>query len=96
MLGLGLQHKTVDKLAEELYLPSSQLLGLFNRIMRKFVQYLNGVAENFVESTMMKTESNNENVKLDPLGGQSLHDELETAAKVQYPIYYVVKVQNII
>ena len=81
LLGLGLQHKTVDKLAEELDLPSSQLLGLFNRIMRKFVQYLNGVAENFVESTIMKTESNNENVKLHPLGGQSLHDELETAAK---------------
>ena len=81
LLGLGLQHKTVDKLAEELDLPSSQLLGLFNRIMRKFVQYLNGVAENFVESTMMKTESNNENIKLDPLGGQSLHDELEIAAK---------------
>ncbi|XP_076664130.1 RNA cytidine acetyltransferase l(1)G0020 [Andrena cerasifolii] len=81
LLGLGLQHKTVDKLAEELDLPSSQLLGLFNRIMRKFVQYLNGVAENFVESTMMKNQSNNENIKLDPLGGQSLHDELETAAK---------------
>ena len=81
LLGLGLQHKTVDKLAEELDLPSSQLLGLFNRIMRKFVQYLNGVAENFVESTMMKTESTNENIKLVPLGGQSLHEELETAAK---------------
>ncbi|KZC10103.1 N-acetyltransferase 10 [Dufourea novaeangliae] len=81
LLGLGLQRKTVDKLAEELDLPSSQLLGLFNRIIRKFVQYLNGVAENFIESTMMKKESNNENVQLNPISGKSLHDELETAAK---------------
>jgi len=35
MLGLGLQHKTVDQLATELELPSSQLLGLFNRTMRR-------------------------------------------------------------
>ncbi|XP_053995758.1 RNA cytidine acetyltransferase [Hylaeus anthracinus] len=81
LLGLGLQHKTVDKLTEELDLPSSQLLALFNRIIRKFVQYLNKIAENFIEITMIKNESNNENVQLNPINGQSLHDELETAAK---------------
>ncbi|XP_076620661.1 RNA cytidine acetyltransferase l(1)G0020 [Colletes latitarsis] len=81
LLGLGLQHKTVDKLAEELNLPSSQLLGLFNRIIRKFMQYLNRIAENYIETTMMKKDSNNENIQLNPINGQSLHDELETAAK---------------
>lgn len=81
LLGLGLQHKTVDKLAEELGLPASQLLALFNRIIRKFVQYLNGITENFIESTMMKTQGTNENIKLDPVHGESLHEELETAAK---------------
>ncbi|XP_053976648.1 RNA cytidine acetyltransferase [Hylaeus volcanicus] len=81
LLGLGLQHKNVDKLTEELDLPSSQLLALFNRIIRKFVQYLNKIAENFIEITMIKNESNNENVQLNPINGQSLHDELETAAK---------------
>ncbi|XP_034194946.2 RNA cytidine acetyltransferase l(1)G0020 [Osmia lignaria lignaria] len=81
LLGLGLQHKTVDKLAEELDLPSSQLLALFNRIIRKCVQYLNGIAENFIESTMMKIQTSNEDVKLNPINGKSLHDELETAAK---------------
>ncbi|XP_076646861.1 RNA cytidine acetyltransferase l(1)G0020 [Halictus rubicundus] len=81
LLGLGLQHKTVDKLAEELDLPSSQLLGLFNRIIRKCVQYLNGIAENFIENTMMRKELNTESVQLNPVNGKSLHDELETAAK---------------
>lgn len=37
LLGLGLQHKTVEDLEKELDLPSSQLLGLFNRIIRKVV-----------------------------------------------------------
>ncbi|KOC66166.1 N-acetyltransferase 10 [Habropoda laboriosa] len=78
---LGLQHKTVDKLAEELDLPASQLLALFNRIIRKFVQCLNRTAENFIETTMMKTEISNETVRLNPINGKSLHDELEAAAK---------------
>lgn len=38
MLGLGLQHKTVDELCTELELPSSQLLGLFNRTIRRSVE----------------------------------------------------------
>ncbi|XP_043584732.1 RNA cytidine acetyltransferase [Bombus pyrosoma] len=81
LLGLGLQHKTVDKLAEELDLPPTQLLGLFNRTIRKFVQCLNRIAENFIETTMMKMETNNEKVQLNPINGQSLYDELESAAK---------------
>nr|XP_033329080.1 RNA cytidine acetyltransferase [Megalopta genalis] len=81
LLGLGLQHKTVDKLAEELNLPASQLLGLFNRIIRKCIQYLNGISENYIENTMMRKELNAENVQLNPVIGKSLHDELETAAK---------------
>lgn len=39
ILGLGLQHKTVDQLATELELPSSQLLGLFNRTMRRLERF---------------------------------------------------------
>lgn len=81
LLGLGLQHKTVDKLAEELNLPSSQLLGLFNRIIRKSIQYLNLIAEQFIETVIMDKNMTSDSVQLNPLGGQSLHDELETAAK---------------
>ena len=38
LLGFGLQHKTVEDIERELDLPSSQILGLFNRIIRKVVQ----------------------------------------------------------
>lgn len=38
LLGIGLQHKSVDQLEKEIELPSSQLMGLFNRLIRKFVQ----------------------------------------------------------
>lgn len=38
MLGIGLQHKSVEHLEKEIDLPSSQLMGLFNRLIRKFVQ----------------------------------------------------------
>lgn len=69
-------------MAEELNLPSPQLLGLFNRIIRKSIQYFNEIAEKHVESTMLVKESINEGVKLDPLGGQGLQEELESAAKV--------------
>lgn len=73
----------MDKLAEELNFPSSQLLGLFNRIVRKSTQYLNSVAEEYVANIVMtKRSSMNRQVKVDPLGGQNLHEELESAAKV--------------
>ncbi|XP_047369805.1 RNA cytidine acetyltransferase isoform X2 [Vespa velutina] len=81
ILGLGLQHKTVDKLAEELNLQSSQLLGLFNRIIRKSIQYLNSIAERFIESVIMDKKLTNDNAQLNPLAGQSLHEELEAAEK---------------
>ncbi|XP_003693902.1 RNA cytidine acetyltransferase [Apis florea] len=81
LLGLGLQHKTVDTLAKELDLPTTQLLGLFNRIIRKFIQYFNKITENFIETTIMKIEGNNETVQLNPINGESLYDELENAAK---------------
>lgn len=38
LLGVGLQHKSVDQLEKEIDLPSSQLMGLFNRLIRKVVQ----------------------------------------------------------
>lgn len=38
LLGLGLQHKSVDQLEKEIELPAGQLMGLFNRIIRKVVK----------------------------------------------------------
>ena len=58
LVGLGLQHKTVDDLSTELELPASQLLALFNRSIRKISSVLKsilegGIAEdlNLVEKT---------------------------------------------
>lgn len=52
LLGIGLQHKTVDELSKELELPSSQLLGIFNRSMRKIQHFLANLTEEAVEETL--------------------------------------------
>nr|CAD7403941.1 unnamed protein product [Timema poppensis] len=78
LLGLGLQHKTVDILSSELELPSSQLLGLFNRTVRRCVQYLNGVMEHSVEKGMVQPRADGS--ALNPVA-KSMHQELEEVAK---------------
>jgi N-acetyltransferase 10 len=45
LLGLGLQHKTLEELAAELGLPASQLLALFNKAVRRMVSTLRAVEE---------------------------------------------------
>lgn len=79
LLAIGLQHKTVDSLATELDLPSSQLLGLFNRLIRRVVQYLNSVLEEDVEKSIAPRKE----VEMAPTA-KSIHQELdEAAAKLQ-------------
>ncbi|KAG5892783.1 hypothetical protein JTB14_032659 [Gonioctena quinquepunctata] len=75
LLGLGLQHKTVDTLAAELDLPSTQLLGLFNRLVRRCVQYLTQTLEQDVENSLAPQKR----VDMTPVA-KSMHDELEEAA----------------
>lgn len=78
VLGLGLQYKTVDNLASELELPASQLLGLFNRTIRRCVQYLTGILERSIEQGLVRSKTD---VTFNPVA-KSMHDELEEAAKV--------------
>lgn len=80
LLGLGLQHKTVDVLATELDLPASQLLGIFNRSMRRIVQFLVGIMERSLEDSLLTQTSDTQPDKLKPLK-QSMNKELEEAAK---------------
>ncbi|XP_075281601.1 RNA cytidine acetyltransferase [Opisthocomus hoazin] len=75
-LGIGLQHKSLDQLEKEVELPSSQLMGLFNRIIRKVVQLFNTVQEKAVEEQMVATKD----VVMEPTL-KSLNDDLEEAAK---------------
>lgn len=76
MLGIGLQYKTVDTLASELDLPSSQLLGLFNRMIRRIVQYLNSVLENDIEKALVPKKD----IEMTPVA-KSMKQELDEAAQ---------------
>jgi N-acetyltransferase 10 len=80
LLGLGLQYKTVDDLAEEFNLIPSQLLGLYNRMMRRILQVINGIMEQNVHNQMPVLQQTNSN-ELRPLA-KPLDEELDQAAKV--------------
>lgn len=76
LLGIGLQHKSVDQLEKEIELPSSQLMGLFNRLVRKFVQVFTSIQEKAVEAEMVATKD----ITMEPTM-KSLNDDLDEAAK---------------
>ncbi|KAL3224425.1 hypothetical protein MRX96_026547 [Rhipicephalus microplus] len=78
LLSLGLQHSTADALAKVLDLPCTQLLGLFNRVMRKCSQFLRGVLEKTLDEALPRTTGAAAN--LQPVL-QSLNEELAGAAK---------------
>ncbi|XP_067850129.1 RNA cytidine acetyltransferase [Heptranchias perlo] len=76
LLGIGLQHKSVDQLEKEIDLPSSQLMGLFNRLIRKIVQLFNTILEKAVEEQMITAKE----IIMEPTI-KSLSEDLEEAAK---------------
>nr|XP_060620967.1 RNA cytidine acetyltransferase [Anolis sagrei ordinatus] len=76
LLGIGLQHKSVDQLEREIELPSGQLMGLFNRTIRKVVQLFNATQEKAVEEQMAATKE----IVMEPTL-KSLNEDLEEAAK---------------
>ncbi|XP_056137228.1 RNA cytidine acetyltransferase [Lampris incognitus] len=76
LLGIGLQHKSVEQLEKEIDLPSSQLLGLFNRLIRKFVQVFTGIQEKAIEAEMVASKE----IAMEPTV-PSLNDDLNEAAK---------------
>lgn len=76
LLGVGLQHKTFEQLEKELDLPVSQLLGLFNRTVRRVVKYFNEILEIEIE----KSFAPQTDVVMNPTA-KSLQDELEEADK---------------
>ncbi|XP_041725052.2 RNA cytidine acetyltransferase [Coregonus clupeaformis] len=76
LLGVGLQHKSVDQLEKEIDLPSSQLMGLFNRLIRKVVQFFNRIQEKAIEAEMVVSKD----VSMEPTV-KTLNDDLDEAAK---------------
>ncbi|XP_056384523.1 RNA cytidine acetyltransferase [Hyla sarda] len=89
LLGIGLQHKTVDQLEKEIELPGSQLMGLFNRIIRKVVQSFTRIQEKAVEEEMVATKE----VVMEPTL-KSLNEDLEEAAK-EFQQKHQEEVQNL-
>uniref|UniRef100_A0A8C0ZZ53 RNA cytidine acetyltransferase n=1 Tax=Castor canadensis TaxID=51338 RepID=A0A8C0ZZ53_CASCN len=76
LLGIGLQHKSVDQLEKEIELPSGQLMGLFNRIIRKVVKLFTDVQEKAIEEQMVAVKD----VIMEPTM-KTLSDDLDEAAK---------------
>ena len=76
LMGIGLQHKTMEDLEKELQLPVSQLLGLFSRVVRKVVKNFNEILESAVESEMTKGKE----IVMEPLA-KDLSEELEEVAE---------------
>lgn len=79
-MGLGLQHKTVDELAKDLDLPATQLLGLFNRTIRKILELLNRILESALSSQLAAVDSDKVTAHMLPVAA-SLNDELNKAEK---------------
>ena len=52
LLGIGLQHKTLDELEKELRIGSSQLHGIFIKIVRKLATHLRSLVEGGVAETI--------------------------------------------
>lgn len=76
LLGVGLQHKSVDTLEKEIGLPSSQLMGLFNRLIRKVVQFFNSVQEKAIEAEMVTSKD----IAMEPTA-RTLNEDLNEAAQ---------------
>lgn len=77
LLGMGLQHKTAETLAGELEIETTQLLGLFNRIIRRFVQFFLQLIEQTVEKEFVQPSTE---TVFKP-AATSVQEELEDAAR---------------
>ncbi|KPM40591.1 UPF0202 protein KRE33 [Neonectria ditissima] len=57
LLSIGLQHKDLDAVSKDLSLPSSQLLAMFIKILRKVTSHFSTLVSDAVEAELPKTES---------------------------------------
>ena len=88
LLGIGLQHKTVDEVAADLGIEVNQLLANFNKAMRKVAQWLRKIAERAVEKDLAlpAVEESESNVPIAKgtaaFVTKSIGEDLEDGAKV--------------
>jgi N-acetyltransferase 10 len=87
LIGMGLEHKSIEDLEKELQLPPNQMLALFNKIVKKVISLLEEISVKEMSQLMFKERSAADKASLDnkmqPLA-QSLEEELnEAASKVK-------------
>ncbi|CAF0885538.1 unnamed protein product [Brachionus calyciflorus] len=86
LIGVGLQKKSVEDLEKELQLPPNQLLAMFNKVIKKFINLLEEIQVNQISKVLFKpgSELSKEQLeKMEPLK-QSLEEELnEASAKIK-------------
>ncbi len=63
LLGMGLQFKSLDAIEVDLQVKKEQLLALFNKMIKKFTNFIRGLYENDVNKTE-KTEKEFKPVEL--------------------------------
>lgn len=81
LLCMGVQGRNVDQTAKVLSLEPTQVLGLFNRAIRKITTYLRSIEERAIEIELESLQPTQKELPdLEPLR-QSLADELNQAAK---------------
>ena len=87
LLAIGLQRKNLEDLEKELGLPSSQLLAMFLKIVRKVSMYFRTLVEGAVSDTMpvdkvptLAVDQGEENQRFKPLE-TGLEDELKEGGK---------------
>ncbi|KAJ3208518.1 N-acetyltransferase 10 [Dinochytrium kinnereticum] len=80
LIGIGLQHKTMEELATEIDLPVSQTMALFGKIVRKCAVHLAGIEERGIaaESGLLTSSSSSSSSlkkKGDGAGDEDVMDE---------------------
>lgn len=87
LVGVGLQHKTVDEVSKELDLPVSQLLGLQIRLIKKIYQAIMNVVEDSVEQILGFSQNSNAALNAESTSIQDLNEELDKADKVIFLVW---------
>lgn len=66
LMGFGLQFKPFDSIAEELNLPTSQLLAMFNKMIKKFTSAIKEIYEKDILKEEEKLSKKSKHVSLKP------------------------------
>ena len=81
LLGVGLQHKSPDDLSKEMEIPTTQLLGLFVRSIRKFSKFFKDLEESAISESLPPESTMDTDLLSVGEERVSLEQELVQAAK---------------